>query len=194
TYSGGSVFGDAFIAKVDPSGANILYAGYLGGSDDDSGVGIAIDTSNDVYVSGATQSSEATFPVAVGPFPTYDPGNFMEANAFVAKLTGLPGPASDFSVSILPATATGSAGTKIPVTIDITRTGTFTGAVTISGPATLPKGIKVPLDTSPISGNSTKFKLKVKGSAAPGVDQLVFTAKDQSGALVHTATLTLTVQ
>jgi hypothetical protein len=194
SYSGGSVFGDAFLAKIDGSGANILYAGYIGGSSDDAAIGVALDSSANVYVAGGTLSSEATFPVAVGPFLHYQPGEFGEADAFVAKITGLLQPAPDFALSFAQSSISTPAGSKVSVTLNIARTGGFNGAVSISAPSTLPRGFKIPLDSTPITDPSITFKIKVKGTAQSGTDQLVFTGMDQSGKLTRTATLTLTVQ
>ena len=49
---------DAFVAKINPNqpGAFPLYSTYLGGSGDDSGNGISVDTSGNAYVVGATNS------------------------------------------------------------------------------------------------------------------------------------------
>ena len=79
TYNGG---GDAFVAKVNASGTALVYCGYIGGSDYDSGEGIAVDGSGNAYVTGETQSTEATFPAIVGPDLTYNGSN----DAFVAKV------------------------------------------------------------------------------------------------------------
>jgi uncharacterized repeat protein (TIGR01451 family) len=79
TYNGG---GDAFVAKVDPAGTGLLYAGYIGGSEDDLGLGIAVDASGSAYITGQTYSTEATFPVTGGPDTTYNGGG----DAFVAKV------------------------------------------------------------------------------------------------------------
>ena len=72
--------GDAFVAKLNPAGTALLYSTYLGGSRDDSGQGIAVDTAGDAYVTGDTNSSD---------FPTHNPlqpklPGF--GNLFVAKL------------------------------------------------------------------------------------------------------------
>ena len=45
--------GDAFVAKLDASGSSLLYATYLGGNGDRSGIGIAVDGSGNAYVTGA---------------------------------------------------------------------------------------------------------------------------------------------
>jgi hypothetical protein len=52
---------DAFLAKLSPGGASLLYATYLGGSGADTASGVALDPSGNVYLSGWTFSSN--FPV-----------------------------------------------------------------------------------------------------------------------------------
>ena len=79
THNGG---GDAFVAKVDPSGTALIYAGYIGGTENDGGSSIAVDATGAAYVTGSTYSSEATFPVVGGPDLTHN-GN---EDAFVAKV------------------------------------------------------------------------------------------------------------
>lgn len=56
--------GDAFVAKLNPSGTQLLYSTYLGGSADDGGSAIAIDSAGDAYIAGATLSTN--FPVTTG--------------------------------------------------------------------------------------------------------------------------------
>ena len=54
-------FGDAFVVKLEPSGTNLIYSTYLGGSLNDEAWGIAVDTNRNVYVIGRTSSFD--FPV-----------------------------------------------------------------------------------------------------------------------------------
>ncbi len=76
---------DAFVAKVNPAGSALVYCGYIGGSSYDLGSGIAVDASGSAYVTGWTRSTQATFPVTVGPDPTYnDTLNYFDA--FVARI------------------------------------------------------------------------------------------------------------
>lgn len=79
-YGGGT---DAFVAAVSPDGTALLYCGYLGGSNQDNGFGIAVDDRGNAYVAGATASTETSFPVAGGPSLTYSGGS---TDAFVAKV------------------------------------------------------------------------------------------------------------
>jgi hypothetical protein len=81
THNGGVQ--DAFVAKVNASGNAFVYCGYIGGSGGDYGHGIAVDSGGNAYVTGVTNSTEATFPVAVGPDLTYNGGTW---DAFVAKV------------------------------------------------------------------------------------------------------------
>ena len=83
TFNGG--YSDVFVAKVDPSGTALTYAGYIGGADDDYGTGVAVDSTGAAYVTGYTYSSEATFPVVGGPDLTYN-SSIYYGDAFVAKV------------------------------------------------------------------------------------------------------------
>ncbi len=76
---------DAFVAKVNAAGTGLVYCGYIGGSSNDHGCGIAVDGSGNAYVTGDTGSREATFPVAVGPDLTHNGGGELY-DAFVAKV------------------------------------------------------------------------------------------------------------
>src|SRR5579862_1584543 len=71
---------DAFITKVNFTGEQILYSTYLGGSQADIAQGITLDSSNDVYVTGYTFSSD---------FPTSSPIQAAiggGADAFITEL------------------------------------------------------------------------------------------------------------
>ena len=57
---------DTFIAKFSSDGSTLEYATYLGGGGDDVPVTIALDSTGDVYVGGATTSSD--FPTTPGAY------------------------------------------------------------------------------------------------------------------------------
>lgn len=59
TYGGN---GDAFFTKLGATGSTLLYSSYLGGSGQDFGQAIAVDSSGNAYLTGSTQSSD--FPTA----------------------------------------------------------------------------------------------------------------------------------
>jgi hypothetical protein len=73
--------GIAFVSKLNPTGTALLYSTYLGGTGGESGNGIALDPSGNVYLTGYTMSSD--FPVVNG-FQTST--GTTNANAFVARI------------------------------------------------------------------------------------------------------------
>lgn len=86
--------GDAFVAKLNAAGSQLIYSTYLGGSDWDYSEGVAVDGFGNAYITGDTGS--ANFPTTPGAFQTaYTAGSScFGANggfracteAFVAKL------------------------------------------------------------------------------------------------------------
>ncbi len=82
TYNGGTR--DAFVAAVNPAGSALSYCGYIGGSSNDAGYGVAVDVAGATYVTGETSSDESSFPVAGGPDLTYNGGY---NDGFVAKVS-----------------------------------------------------------------------------------------------------------
>ncbi|MGE0131651.1 MAG: SBBP repeat-containing protein [Blastocatellales bacterium] len=59
---------DGFIAKINPFGTELIFSTYLGGSEEDQCNAIAIDSENNVYVTGSTASAD--FPVTPGAYQT----------------------------------------------------------------------------------------------------------------------------
>src|SRR5262245_42912139 len=105
---GGGV--DAFIVKLNPSFTTVVYSTFIGGSGDDAGRAIAVDTAGNVYVTGFTNSTD--FPTTVGSFQQFRPAGQAAGvtDAFVVKLnplgsapvysTYLGGSASDVGLGI----------------------------------------------------------------------------------------------
>jgi hypothetical protein len=77
----GGTSSTAFVTKLNATGSALLYSTYLGGSGQDGGQGIAIDSSGDAFVTGRTSSSN--FPAIAGAFQTSLGG---EHDASVTKL------------------------------------------------------------------------------------------------------------
>src|SRR5208283_1134455 len=61
TNAGGIIDGDAYVAKLDSTGTNLIFFTYLGGTNDDGAYDMALDSSNNVYLAGFTDSAD--FPV-----------------------------------------------------------------------------------------------------------------------------------
>ena len=77
-FGGGT--NDAFVMKVSATGLSILYSSYLGGSDEDSAHGIAVDALHNIYVTGLTYSID--LPLAGGLQASGGAGD-----AFVSKIS-----------------------------------------------------------------------------------------------------------
>ncbi len=63
TFGNGTQLRGAFVSKIDPTGATLLYSTYLSGNADEEASGLAVDASGNVYVAGTTHSTD---------FPTYN--------------------------------------------------------------------------------------------------------------------------
>ena len=75
-------FQNAFVTKLSPDGSSFVYSTYLGGSGQDYGTGIAVDSSGNAYVTG--QAASPDFPTTPGAFQTARPG--ANPSAFVTEL------------------------------------------------------------------------------------------------------------
>ena len=85
--------GDAFVTKINASGSALVYSTYLGGSGEDGGFVITVDSTGAAYVAGGTDSTN--FPTTAGAFQTAFGGGangcanngFSCGDAFVAKIS-----------------------------------------------------------------------------------------------------------
>ncbi len=103
--SGSQINYDAFVTKINPSGKSLVYSVLLGGSGDDFGYGIAVDSLGCAYVTGRTSSSD--FPLQN---PLSGEGKGAGWDVFVTKLnpagngllfsTYLSGNADDVALAI----------------------------------------------------------------------------------------------
>lgn len=69
SFGGGSQ--DVFVTKLNSTGSALVYSTYLGGTGNETGRGIARDSSNNVYVTGFSDSVE--FPLVQGALRTRSP-------------------------------------------------------------------------------------------------------------------------
>src|SRR5207247_5384919 len=72
---------DAFVTKLNPEGSRLSYSTYLGGSRDEIGFSIAVDSFGNAYVTGETISPD--FPISNAVQKTI---HGSTTDAFVAKL------------------------------------------------------------------------------------------------------------
>jgi len=118
--AGGS---DVFVTELSPDGTRLISSTYLGGSGDEIGDSIAVDSSGNVYVGGWTES--ANFPTTPG---SVQPMSGGARDLFMAKiLTSLEVSAGTLT---FPLTDVGS--TTSPQTLTLTNTGTGPMSVNIT--------------------------------------------------------------
>ncbi len=101
---------DAFIAKLDPAGSQLVYSSYLGSSGDDVGYAIAVDAGGSAYVAGYTAAADFN---TVSPLQPAYRGDF---DAFVAKVNAA-GTALDYSTYL------GGSSGDIALSIDVDAMG-----------------------------------------------------------------------
>ncbi len=61
---------DIFVTKIDPSGTDFVYSTYIGGDDNEAGLGIAVDANDQAYLTGYTRSQN--FPEGNGGYSSVD--------------------------------------------------------------------------------------------------------------------------
>jgi hypothetical protein len=110
---------DAFVAKINALGTALVYSTYLGGSADEYGTGIVVDSAGSAYVTGITASLD--FPTK-NPFQAANAGG--DYDAFLAKLNAT-GTALDYSTYL---GGSGDEGQGSGIAIDSTRNIYLSGA------------------------------------------------------------------
>jgi uncharacterized repeat protein (TIGR01451 family) len=110
---------DAFVTKLNPAGAALIYSTLLGGTDYDSGYGIAVDSTGSAYVTGSTQSQN--FPTTEGAFQTVK-GSY-DADSFVTKIAVLPSLTAELGVTMTTQFGSYAAGSGFSYDITVTNNG-----------------------------------------------------------------------
>jgi len=102
---------DAYVVKLNPTGASLVYSTYLGGTADEEGFSIAVDAAGSAYVAGLTTSVD--FPTTAGAVRTTLSGL---QDGFVAKIADSGPPAA---LSLAPTTATIQVNTQHCITATV---------------------------------------------------------------------------
>jgi hypothetical protein len=162
----GDACNDAFVVKLDPTGATLLYGTYLGGSGSDVGLGIAVDAAGNAHVTGGTFSTN--FPTMAGAVqPAATAGGSREA--FVTKL-------NPFGTGLVYSTYLGGAGDDVGNSIAVSSSGIayVTGTTASTAPMSFP-----------VTAGS--FQTVVGGSV--GTTDAFVTALNTGGGLVYSTFL-----
>ena len=173
--NGGS---DAFLVKLTPDGQSLVYASYIGGSANDQGIDVAVDSTGAAYVVGFTASAEATFPNGGGLVMLGAPGFDQSYNggiedAFVIKL----GPSGS---TVAYVTYLGGSGGDIPLGIALDSSGSaYVTGQTASTETSFPNGgglagLNLPgFDQTYNGGTSDAFAIKLRPSGT-SIDYLTY--------------------
>jgi beta-propeller repeat-containing protein len=176
--SGGGT--DAFVTKVNPLGTGLDYSTYLGGSGNDYGSGIALDSlpTPNTYVTGYTNSTN--FPTTSGAFQTAFGGGSLDA--FVTKI-------SEAVVPPPPTVGKVTGGGTVDVTGGIANFGFIVQAQSSTGPiggdlqyvnhASGAKVHSVMFTTFTISGNTATFSGTCTNNGAPCTFNVTVQDNDQ---------------
>jgi hypothetical protein len=157
---GGGVY-DTFLAKLNPTGAALVYSSYLGGSDEDRSYGIALDSAGNAYVTGFSASTD--FPTVNPIQPTNNGGG----DAFVAKISSNTGGSQNFTLSASPGSATVAAGQLASYTVTVTGVGGFGSTVSL-GCTGVPQGAScslLPSTVTPSGSNPSTAAVTVTTTA-----------------------------
>ncbi|HJQ37688.1 MAG TPA: SBBP repeat-containing protein [Thermoanaerobaculia bacterium] len=167
-FQNGSAFRrqDAFIAVFDPfitkGNDTLIYASYLGGREDDTGLGISVDASRNAYVGGSTRSTDLQTKSPAGQSlpplqATFQGGQF---DGFVAKIdTKVRGEASLTYLTYFG----GNVNDRVEgIAVDSAQRAYITGASN-SSPATFP--LLNAFDATQFNGEAFVAKLNADGTA-----------------------------
>jgi len=149
---------DAFVTKLNSTGTALVYSTFLGGTSNDRGNGIALDSAGNAYITGYTQSSG--FPTTSGAYDTsFNHSTSYEDDAFVTKLNST-------GTALVYSTFLGSTSTDLAygITVDSAGNAYTTGSTNSSGFPTTAGA----LDTE-LNGSYDAFVTKLNSAGTDAV-------------------------
>ncbi|MFB3922304.1 MAG: SBBP repeat-containing protein [Terriglobia bacterium] len=119
---------DAFVTVLDPVASTLAYSTFLGGTLTDFGQAIAVDESDNAFVTGGTSS--ATFPATFGVIQVARGGNSPAGDAFLVKIGTADAPAVALSPQKLTFADKATGFTSDEQTITLTNSGSAALSIT----------------------------------------------------------------
>ncbi|MGE3777276.1 MAG: SBBP repeat-containing protein [Pirellulaceae bacterium] len=155
---------DGFVVRVKADGNGLDYAAYIGGNGLDEAYGVAVDTDGNAYVSGRTESSEATFPTGngMGSLPSFHRTYSGAGDVFLLKIN--PAGSGLMYAGYIGGSATDQGGR---LAIDASRNAYVTGSVEGPFAPTLLQngsGGAIPMFDSTFNGLVDGFVVKVNAT------------------------------
>jgi uncharacterized repeat protein (TIGR01451 family) len=188
---------DGFVVKVNAAGSMLLYNTLFGGSNEEEGLGIAVDTAGNAYVTGQTDSSD--FPLQGAFQNTYGvgtcgiaPNTFSCNDAFIVKITDTPRASADLALTKTDSPDPVSIGKNLTYTVTVSNNGPD-AATKVSVTDKLPSGatfVSVTPNQGACNGtNSVTCDLGTINKGASATVTLVVTPTS-AGTLTNTASVT----
>jgi Flp pilus assembly protein TadD len=166
-YAGTYPATNAFVTTLNSSGSGLLFSTYLGGSGYDFGFGLALDSSNNIYVAGMSDADavKANFPTTAGAYQT------AASYSFVSKFSAVVGPS--FTITGPTGLTAGTAGT-------FTLRAVLPGNLTITGGTS---SFNVALETA---GTQSITATDVNNPSMIGFDTIVAVSPTAASQIVFT--------
>jgi len=157
-----STYGHVFVTKLSVDGSSLVYSTLLGGSGNDFGYAIAVDSSANpnAYVTGKTWSTDFPTFNAVQTTNKATPTSSNNSTGFVTKISPLPAPTASLSATSIPdfgsQVINSSPSSPKSVTLNNTSSGPLTiASITISGEFALDSSGTCPYTGGTVLANSS---------------------------------------
>lgn len=162
----GSYNGTAFVTALNAAGSALIYSTYLGGSQYETGTGIAVDLNREAYVTGSTGSAD--FPTTAGAFSRVGVNLYQySTDAFVAKFSS--------TGALLASTLLGGSSydTSAAIALDGNSNVLVTGQTTSSDfpvtPGSFPRAALAAAFLTKLTGNLSSLTYSTLFGASGGV-------------------------
>ncbi len=186
TYGGGNA--DAFVTELNSAGSELVYSTYLGGSNTESGNGIAVDMGNPASAYVAGQTCSVDFPLA-NPLQVSPGGN---CDAFISKVSFLEGIALNPSGLLFPTQSLGTTSPPQTVTLTNGDNSQTISSISVTGPAAgdFAETSTCPVSTSTLTAGAQCTITVTFAPTAAGIRKASVTIVDSAPGSPHVINLT----